>query len=293
MTNKSGTIIKGVGGFYTVREQSGQLYTCKACGRFRKDGEVPLPGDKVHFSLGEDKAGYIESIEPRRNELRRPKVANVDTVAIVVSAQKPKVDCLLCDKLIVEAQMAGITPLLVINKCDVADRSVLDKLKNEYAKVCDMMCVSAITGEGLGELKQCLKKQCTCLAGQSAVGKTSLINALFADLNLEVGGLAKKTDRGKHTTRHAELLVQDECFVVDTPGFSLLQSAAIQPEQLWREYKDMKPYAQCRFTSCLHMDEPDCGVKEAVADGSINENRYERYTTILKELKQRRENKYD
>lgn len=296
VSNKTGKILKGIGGFYYVLDNEGQVHECKARGRFRNDNVTPLPGDQVQYSTNEGAYGSIDEICERRNELYRPRVANIDQAAIVVSVQKPKADCLLCDKLVVQSKKAKIEPLLVFNKCDSAIEAAINVLLNEYKNVCICVCVSAATGEGLEELKKYLKGRSTCFAGQSAVGKSSILNALFSELSLETGGLSKKTDRGRHTTRHAELLVIDDISgtVVDTPGFSFLESVDLQPEELFFYYDDMLPFAQnCRFNSCLHSKEPDCGVKEAVAKGLISEGRYLRYLTILKELEEKRLREYD
>jgi ribosome biogenesis GTPase len=292
----TGRILKGVGGFYYVLDDAGAVHECKARGRFRLDGTTPLPGDMVRFSTQKDSYGFIEEILPRRNEMKRPRVANVDMVAIVVSAQKPQADKLLCDKLIVHLKQAGIRPLLVINKCDVAAPEAVDALEAEYRGICPVVRVSAMSGEGLSELKAALSGCCTCFAGQSAVGKSSLLNALFSHLSLETGGLSRKVDRGRHTTRHAELIVLDDFsgMVVDTPGFSFLEPESIEPEELGSLYSDFVDHAsRCRFNGCLHDKEPDCGVKEAVSKGIISEGRYQRYLTILKELQEMKEKRYD
>lgn len=292
--NRKGIIIKGVGGFYDIRDENGNIVVGKACGRFRIEGVTPLPGDRVLFSIDRAKSALIENILPRKNELKRPRVANVDMVAIVISAEKPKPDLLLTDKQIIEAQTANIIPLLIINKCDAAQKDDIERIESEYKNVCQVLVVSAATGEGICLLREELKGCCTCFAGQSAVGKSSILNSLFKTLNLEVGGLAEKTARGRHTTRHSQLIEIDNICVVDTPGFSLLDSANIEPEQLWRQYGDMQKFAnQCRFISCLHENEPGCAVKKAVEDNLISEQRYQRYLKILKELKLRRAKKYD
>lgn len=294
--NKAGTIIKGVGGFYYVRDDEGNISECKACGRFRNDKMVPLPGDRVSFCVNDGTYGFIEDIFERRNELGRPHVANIDQVAIVVSVNKPKADLLLCDKLIVQAKMAGIAPLLVFNKCDDADDETVKLLLEEYKNVCPYVCVSAATGDRLADLKARLEGRITCFSGQSAVGKSSILNALFPDFLLETGGLSKKTDRGRHTTRHAELLVLEDIsgMAVDTPGFSFLDDAELTPQQLSLHYEDMRPFFQdCRFSSCLHDKEPHCGVKDAVGQGKISVGRYQRYLTILKELQEKRLHEYD
>ena len=292
----TGRILKGIGGFYYVLDDREQTHECKARGRFRIEGLTPLPGDFVSFSVSMDSTGFIEEILPRKNELKRPRVANVDMVAIVVSAQKPPIDKLLTDKLIIYAKRVGIEPLLVINKCDVASPHYTDEIKAEYRNVCSILCVSAATGEGLDDLKAHLSGRCTCFAGQSATGKSSLLNALFSGLSLETGGLSKKIDRGKHTTRHAELMVLKgfSGTVVDTPGFSFLEADDIQPSELCAYCDDLDAYSQqCRFVGCLHDREPQCSLKEAVSKGLVSEGRYQRYLTILKELQNAKEKKYD
>ncbi len=294
--SKTGTIIKGIGGFYYVRDDEGNMIECKAKGSFRNDNTVPLPGDHVRCGISESAGGLIEEIFERRNELIRPRVANIDQAAIVVSVHKPKADLLLCDKLIVQSKQAGIFPLLVFNKCDAADEDAVQSLKGEYSNVCPYICVSAATGDGLDGLKKHLQGKTTCLAGQSAVGKSSILNALFPELSLETGSLSKKTDRGRHTTRHTELLVMADIsgMVVDTPGFSFLENTNVIPEQLSHYYDDMRPFFEgCRFSSCLHDKEPQCGVKDALAEGGISEGRYQRYLTILKELQEKRLREYD
>ncbi len=277
-------------------DDSNVTHECKARGRFRIDGMTPLPGDMVSFSPQTTSSGFIEEILPRRNELKRPRVANVDMVAIVVSAQKPVIDKVLCDKMIVCAKKAGIKPLLVINKCDATTAEEISALMEEYKNVCESVCVSAATGDGLPSLKAHLTNRCTCFAGQSATGKSSLLNALFSGLSLNTGGLSKKVDRGRHTTRHAELMILDDFSgtVVDTPGFSFLEADEMLPEQLCGCCDDFREFSdQCRFTGCLHDKEPQCGVKEAVSKGLIHEGRYQRYLTILKELQEMKEKKYD
>jgi ribosome biogenesis GTPase len=236
----TGRILKGVGGFYTVLGADDKEYECRACGRFRNEGETPLPGDDVDFS---PQTAYVDKILPRRSELKRPRVANVDMVAIVASADRPKMDSLLCDKLIISARRSGIYPLLVINKCDAASPDDTEKICADYRGAADTLCVSARTGLGLEELKARLSGRCVCFAGQSAVGKSSLLNAMFPGLTLKTDGLSKKTDRGKHTTRHAELLVPEGFFgmVVDTPGFSFFESDEIEPAALWRFMKICVP----------------------------------------------------
>lgn len=288
----NGRIIKGIGGFYYIQDGEGAVHECRARGRFRKEGLTPLTGDNVVFSGG----GFIEEIQPRKNELKRPRVVNVDIAAIVVSAEKPEIDYILCDKLLVSIKAAGIEPLMIINKSDIADTKHIEIILSEYEHACRTICISAKSGEGAERLKELLGGRVTCFAGQSAAGKSSVINALFPSLSLKTGGLSKKSDRGTHTTRQAELLVEQgfSGAVVDTPGFSFFDCADITPEQLSFFYDDMAPYRdKCRFTSCLHADEPDCAVKQAVEQRLLSKERYQRYLQILKEIQEKRSRKYD
>ncbi len=291
-----GKILKGIGGFYYVLGEVAQVCECKAAGRFRKEGITPLPGDNVVFTAKEDSYGFIEEIEERRNLLIRPRVANVDMIAIVVSAGKPNIDRILCDKLLVSVNKMGILPLMVVNKIDTVGKEQIDNILIEYNKACDTICVSAKTGQGLNELKALLEHKCTCFAGQSAAGKSTLLNALFRELNQEIGAMSKKTDRGKHTTRHAELLLPKDFIgtAIDTPGFSFFDNDDILPEDLSKYYPDIAPFAQgCKYSDCLHEVEPQCAVKDALAQGEINENRYKRYLTLLKEIIEKRQKRYD
>lgn len=241
----------------------------------------------------ETSMGYVEEILPRRNLLTRPAVANVDALVIAVSAKKPAPDWLLADKLLLYAAHCNIKPAIVINKIDENDkaRDLAEEYKNSGA---DIILTSAKSGEGIETLEQFLCGKCTAFAGQSAVGKSSLLNRIAPELGLKTGGLSKKTARGRHTTRHSELfyIKRLNATVIDTPGFSILESMDITPDQLSEMYREFGA-AQCRFASCVHRKEPDCGVKALVDQGAIPQGRYERYLKILDELLLREEKKYD
>jgi ribosome biogenesis GTPase / thiamine phosphate phosphatase len=287
-----GKIIRGIGGFYYLLDKCGEVHECRARGRFRKDGITPLVGDNVRFSSG----GFIEEILPRKNELLRPRVVNIEMAAVVVSADKPLIDYILCDKLLVSIKKEGIEPVIIINKCDIADDMHINSIESEYKNACNTLCVSAKTGKGLEQLKEMLSEKCTCLAGQSAAGKSSILNSLFPGMNLDTGGLSKKTERGMHTTRQTQLLIAEgfSGTVVDTPGFSSFEAADIEPQELSGYYGDMAGFAEgCRFRQCLHSDEPGCAVKDAVGKGLLSRTRYERYLEILKEIEEKRSCRYD
>ena len=292
---KTGRIIKGVGGFYTVLCGDGSSHVCKARGLFRKQGTTPLPGDRVVLTVDSKGAGYLKEILPRVNELVRPAVSNVDALLIVVSATEPLPDLELADKLLLYCAKQGICPVLVINKCDGGENGAAREICAQYEKALDdIITVSAETGFGMDELQKQLSGQTVCLAGQSAVGKSSLINALLG-LELETGELSAKTERGRHTTRHAQLIKTPEGgLVADTPGFSMLESVPLEPEEIPRMYPEFKEYEGCcRFIGCMHISEPDCAVKQALSEGVIDKERYARYVKIANEALEARRHRYD
>ncbi len=270
-----------MGGFYYVHDGE-RVHECRACGRFRKENITPLVGDYVRFS-GQDGllTGYIEDIEPRGNSLVRPAVSNVDAMLLVVSAQKPHIDFMLADKLIMQAGLAGIEPVVCVNKSE-AGAETAEEVVRQYAAF-KTLVVSAHTRAGMEGLKDILRGRCVCFAGQSAVGKSSLINVVDGTLELPVGGLSKKTDRGKHTTRSVELIyiAALDAYVFDTPGFSMFDIGDMEKEDVRNYYREFEPYVgECKFSVCLHGSEPGCAVKRAVEAGEINEQRYERYLKI-------------
>ena len=293
---KTGIILKGVGGFYTVLSD-GMSFICKARGLFRKQNQTPIVGDNVSFSLNADgETGYLLSIEARKNELIRPMVANIDKLFIVVSASKPAVDLLLVDKLLLCCEKLRIEPVLIINKCDDADAASIDGIRNEYSLTgYRIYTVSAVTGDGIEALRSELQGSVVCFAGQSAVGKSSLLNALIPGMKLEVGELSRKTERGRHTTRHAELIpIGNGGAVLDTPGFSLLENIECEPEEIKNLYPELRRHVfECRFSGCLHISEPGCAVKEEIVGRDFDSERYNRYVRLVKEAMENRKHKYE
>lgn len=290
-TELSGCIIKGVGGFYDVMTQSG-IIRCKARGAFRNIGISPLVGDHVHLSMHTNGYAQLTDILPRRNELIRPAVANIDHLLIVLSARLPEPDWMLADKLILEATLIGIEPVLVLNKSDDAEERVVRAFCGDYS-LFQHYVTSAQTGEGIAALLTHLQTGISCFAGQSAVGKTSLLNALLPGTEHETGALSEKTEHGRHTTRHAELMPIGNGAILDTPGFSLLTASTPTQEQLDECYPEFRLANRCRYTGCAHVSEPDCGVKHLVDTGRMTVARYERYVTIRKEIEERRKHRYD
>lgn len=287
-----GQIIRAINGFYYVKTDQ-EVFVCKSKGKFRLEGIMPLVGDFVTLQKEEDGYDVISNIEKRKNEIIRPHVSNIDILLITISAKIPKPDYMLVDKLIIQSKRNNITPIICINKCDIAKKELLLDVKSQYSAY-KIMEVSALTKQGIDELKAVMKGQTTCLAGQSAVGKTSIINAL-CDTNRETGTTSKKIERGKNTTREVNLINIDEnSMLFDTPGFSILNLDDIKPEELFEYYDEFLPYAdKCYYNMCLHYKEPDCAVKQAVLEGKINDKRYSRYITLLEDLIEKEKTKYD
>ena len=289
-----GSILRGIGSFYTVLcDEDGREYTLRAQKKLRHQRLTPMVGDRVRFTPGQgEEDGWLEEILPRRSMLVRPSVANVDMLMLVV-ASVPAPDLLLCDKLILRATQGSMTPAICVNKIDLGD-GLARQIEAEYAGTqLRVFSVSAHTGEGVGALREAMRGRVTCLAGQSAVGKSSLLNALFG-LSLETGGLSRKTERGRHTTRRAEMMALDGMFVLDTPGFSLLElEDAIEPEafaQLYPEYNALA--GACRFQPCLHDREPGCAVHAAVDRGELSAARWARYRELLGEVREKWKGRY-
>ena len=255
-----------------------------------------MVGDRVEVLTAQEEQGaVIADICPRKNVLIRPSVANVDLLVIVLSAGKPAADLLLTDKLVLACQSAGITPVICINKIDSAPPQRAADLLAQYAAF-DPLTVSAKEHQGLESLKERLHGKTSAFAGQSAVGKSSLLNAMEPSCHFQTGGLSKKTARGRHTTRQAELIYSEAIggFVVDTPGFSVFEALELPKEELKNYYPEFLPFqAACRFASCVHDAEPDCAVRQAVAEGKIHPERYERYKKIFKFLEEKGEKRYD
>ena len=286
-----GIILKGVGSFYTILTPQGEQFVCKARGKFRNDAITPLPGDSVEFSWNEKDGGRIEHIKARKNLLTRPAVANIDKLFIVMSASFPAPDLLLTDKLILQCELLHIRPILILNKCDEPgeDNGILDDYtQSGYT----LIKTSTIDGKGIDKVQSEISESICCFAGQSAVGKSSLLNCILPELHALTGELSQKTERGRHTTRHAELWPLFGGAILDTPGFSLFDLCDIEPEKLCTLYPEMRPYLdQCRFPGCVHDKEPDCAVKKAMNDSFAR--RYARYLILLQELKEKRKHKYD
>ncbi|MBE7091569.1 MAG: ribosome small subunit-dependent GTPase A [Clostridiales bacterium] len=294
--NNNGMIIKCVAGVYDVLID-GKIYSAVAKGNFRSKKLVPLVGDMVciKFSERKDEQNLITEILPRKNALLRPPVANVDTLLITVAVKKPNPDLKLADHLICYSRMLGIEPIICINKSDF-DENEAKELALQFQKS-DLrtFITSSYNVEGVEELRHAIKKGITCFSGQSAVGKSTLTNLLLGREMFKTGGLSKKTERGKHTTRHSELVLFDKGkYLADTPGFSLLEMPDFSPDDFKNLYYEYEKYSyDCRFNGCNHINEPDCAVKEAVLKGELSQERYDRYKVFYNEVNEKWRNRYD
>lgn len=283
-----GTIIKGYSGFYYVSCE-GVLYECSLRGKNRQKKVKFLPGDRVRFRIAEGTAGgAIEEVLPRRNELLRPPVANLDQLVILVAVYDPLPDLRLIDRLTVFAQWNQIRPVICFNKCDLVSAEEQRKLQEIYRPAgFPVYLCSTVTGQGIDALRECLHGRFSVLAGNSGVGKSSMMNAISDQWQLATGEISDKLKRGRHTTRHVELFQLDaDTLIADTPGFSSLQLPEdIKREELCRLFPEfLCRLGDCRFATCLHNSEPDCAIKEAVERGEIPQSRYENYLAFLEEV---------
>ncbi len=277
-----GIIIKGVGGFYYVKDDASTIYECKARGIFRKNNIKPTVGDYVEFENGS-----INEIYPRKSHLIRPSVANIDNLIIVIAAANPSPDYFLTDKLIVAALASGITPIICINKTDLADGT---DIVNIYSKAgFEVISICAQEEQGVEVIEKIIDGKVSAFAGLSGVGKSSILN-LLSDFTAQTGEISK-INRGKHTTRHVELFdIGNNSFILDTPGFSSLaitEICDIKAEELEHYYPEFQIIEDdfCRFKGCSHINEPDCAVKRLVQSGNISEERYNNYTELYNQLK--------
>lgn len=284
----SGIITKGIGGFYYV-EAEGEIFECKARGIFRKNGIMPLPGDKVEIEAGSDiKENTINAIFDRKNFLKRPPVANIDRLYIVASVCEPNPSPLVIDRLTAIAEQKEIEPVIVITKTDLAPP---DELFEIYKKAgMQTFCVSLANDDGIEEVRESLKGKVSAFTGNTGVGKSTLLNRIDPDLAIETGAISKKLGRGRHTTRHVELYKVNGGYVADTPGFSALDIEAgefIHKDELPFCFREFLPHlGKCKFSSCAHVNDKGCSVLEAVHSGEISRSRHESYVSLYNEAKE-------
>ncbi len=280
-----GKIIKLTGGFYYIKSGD-QVFETRARGNFRHSKVDPIVGDDVEFKYEEKTLGYIEKVYPRKNMLTRPKVANVDLALVVIPVLDPKYNLVIIDKTIIQAEYQGIDVAVVINKCDL-DRKSGENLDEIYKSAGFETFTISDKDKSIDSLKKFLKGKTVALCGVSGAGKSTITSRIL-DKDVEVGKVSDKTKRGKHTTRHTEILYNDDIYIFDTPGFSSL-SLNIDSDDLKNYFREFRTYNDCKFNNCNHIKEPKCAVKEAVELGKITRERYENYLYIYNEIKNKGE----
>ena len=288
-----GKIMKGIAGFYYVGVAESGVYECKAKGIFRKDKIKPLVGDDVEIEVlnEEEKLGNIVKILPRCSELIRPAVANIDQALVIFAAREPKPNLSLLDRFLVIMEKQDVPVIICFNKQDLCDEEEVGRLKEIY-EACGypVVLASAKQGEGIEEIKSLLRGKTTTVAGPSGVGKSSLTNLLQNEVQMETGEISKKLGRGRHTTRHSQIIqIEEDTWLYDTPGFTSFYVEEIEKEELRFYFREFSKYeGTCRFQGCTHTHEPGCMVKNALEEGKISKERYENYLELYGELKEKK-----
>lgn len=285
-----GKIVKGIAGFYYVNTKEDKLYECKAKGVFRNKSQKPLVGDNVCIDIidEEELKGNITKLLPRKNELIRPTVANVDLALVVFAISNPKPNLNLLDKFLVMMEYMDVKTIICFNKVDETTKSDIEDYKKIYEPAgYKVLFTSTYNGEGIDELKSIIKGKTIVFAGPSGVGKSSILNSIMDDELMDTGEISKKIGRGKHTTRHSEIFrLGHDTYIFDTPGFSTIFVPQIDENNLRFYYPEFAPYEnQCKYNGCVHVNEPGCALKEAIESGEVSKVRYENYKEIFEELK--------
>ena len=287
-----GQIRKALSGYYYVYD-NGELIQCRGRGVFRNRGESPLVGDYVDYDKEDQSEGYVMKIHPRKNELVRPPIANIDQAFLVFSVKEPAFNTSLLDRFLVVLESFDVEPILILTKMDLLNETELEVLKpfiRDYEEI-GYTIIQTYVGDPtlMARVEPYLKEKTTVLAGQSGVGKSTMLNTLLPELNLKTNEISQSLGRGKHTTRHVELIEVAGGLLADTPGFSSFDFEMIEKEQLTNCLPEFERISEnCKFRGCLHIKEPKCAVKEAVANGEIRDYRYEHYEQILQEIQDRK-----
>lgn len=289
----TGIIIKGIAGFYYVYVVESGIYECKAKGIFRKDKQKPLVGDRVRIEIldEKDREGNLVQILPRKNALIRPAVANVDQAMVIFAADYPKPNFSLLDRFLIMMERQQVSTVVCFNKTDLLGQKEIEELHRHYEPAgYRVLTISVKENRGVEEVKGLLSGRTTVVAGPSGVGKSSLTNAVQQEVCMETGDISRKLNRGKHTTRHSQMIpLGADTWFVDTPGFSSLYVPDMEKEELREYYPEFRAYEGCcRFQGCTHTHEPGCAVKDALDAAVIDRQRYDGYLELYGELKDRR-----
>lgn len=289
----NGTIVKGIAGFYYVKTPDNELIECKARGRFRFNELTPMVGDVVEITVKNDK-GVIDKVLPRKSKLTRPAVANITHALVVFAFKNPDINVDLLNRFLILCEYNNLKITICLNKSDLRDEKndeIIDMLSHTGY---DIIFVNATSGIGVDEIKKRLNNNITVLCGPSGAGKSTILNSIAGRELMETGNVSVKLGRGKHTTRHSELIQIENGFIVDTPGFSSLEIENIEKEQLQYYFPEFDKYiGNCRFNGCIHHKEPGCKIKEALNNGEINKIRYDFYIKLIEEISDTRRKKYD
>ena len=293
----TGKIVKGIAGFYYVKVVGSAIYECRAKGIFRKEGIKPLVGDDVEIELTHEKdmEANIVHILPRKNELRRPQISNADQVLLIFALEDPKPGAGVLDRFLIQMERQDLPVIICFNKNDLADAAAADEWTGIYKDAgYETFAFSVKNGIGMDAVKKALDRKTTVIAGPSGVGKSSFINYLVPSAEMETGQTSRKLGKGKNTTRHSELFeAWDETYICDTPGFTSFEPEEMEKEDLRFLFPEFLPYeGKCRFDGCVHVDEPGCSLKEAVAEGKVRKQRYASYVQIYGELKEAEKHRY-
>lgn len=295
-----GLIVENISNLYKIKVQN-KTYEANARGKFKKEEITPVVGDKVEIQIldEENKKAVIEKIEPRTTYIKRPKMSNITQLILVVSSKNPKPDLLLLDKQLAFAEYLEIKPIIVLNKTDLDKKKEFEKIKEIYQNI-GYIVIETIAKEqennlsGIQELKKYLKGNINAFSGNSGVGKSTLINAIFKDTITQEGEISQRNKKGKNTTTSTKLYEIDEnTYIADTPGFSTFDISEIEYKELDKYFKEFKPLvANCEFVGCTHIKEENCGIKNALQQGKIDSSRYDRFCKIYEELKEKDKYKY-
>ena len=293
LTNMQGKIIKGIAGFYYVHCAHSKIYQCKAKGIFRYKNIKPLVGDNVEIDIisEEEATGNIVAVQERKNSLIRPEVANIDQALIVFAVKSPAPNLNLLDRFLVMMEVQHVPCLIAFSKSDLADEDEIRKLCDIYGQAgYECLNISTLENININIIEEKLKNKTTALAGPSGVGKSTLLNRLVPDAHMETGDISRKIERGKHTTRHSEIFcVGENTYLCDTPGFSSMYVNSLEKDELKNYYPEFDKYFEgCRFNGCVHINEQDCKVKEALEQGKSSQSRYDNYVLMYQELKDKK-----